>query len=97
MAEKISKEEVKRIAQLARLELSEAEVEKYQKELSAILGYVDVLTGVDTSKVAATANIAGLSDVYAEDAKNPSFDRDEVLKNAPEKKDGYIKVKPVLE
>lgn len=93
----ISKEEVKKIAQLARLELSEAETEKYQKELSVILGYVEVLGKADTKDVKTTANITGLNSVYAEDLKNPSFDRDNVLKNVPEKQDGYIKVKPVLE
>jgi aspartyl-tRNA(Asn)/glutamyl-tRNA(Gln) amidotransferase subunit C len=93
----ISKEEVLKVAQLARLELSETEVEKYQKELSAILGYVDVLNKVDLSDVAATAQVTGLLNVYAEDKKKPSFDRDELLKNAPERQDGYYRVKPVLE
>jgi aspartyl-tRNA(Asn)/glutamyl-tRNA(Gln) amidotransferase subunit C len=93
---KISKEEVLKVAELARLELSEAEVEKFQKELSAILGYVDVLNKVDVSDVLATAQVTGLLNVYAEDKKNTSFSRDELLKNAPDSRDGYYKVKPVL-
>lgn len=93
----ISKEEVKKVAQLARLELTEAETEKYQKELSAILGYVDILNKIDTGDVEATANVAGLTDICSKDAKNPSLNREVVLSNVPEKQNGYIKVKPVLE
>lgn len=95
--EKITKEEVERIAQLARISLSDTDIEKYQKELSAILDYVDLLSKVDTSNVDATANITGLTDVYAKDQANPSFVAEEILKNAPDKKGSYIKVKPVLE
>lgn len=96
MAEKITKEEIEHLAKLARIELKEGDVQKYQTELSAILGYIDVLSKVDTNNIEPTAQITGLSDVHATDAKNPSFPREEILKNAPDKKDGYIKVKPVL-
>lgn len=94
---KISKEDVLKVAQLARLELSDKEVEKYQKELSAILGYIDVLNKVDVSQVEPTAQVAGLTNVYRNDKKNPSLDREAVLKNAPKKQDGYFKVRAVLE
>ena len=94
---KISKEEVERIAQLARIELTEKDTEKYKKELSGILDYIEVLNKVDTTSIDPTAQVTGLLNVYEEDVKNPSLDRDEILKNAPDKKDGYIKVKPVLE
>lgn len=96
MAEKITKEEIEHLAKLARIELPEGDIQKYQTELSAILGYVDILNSIDTKNVEPTAQVTGLSDVHALDAKNPSLPREEILKNAPEKKDGYIKVKPVL-
>lgn len=95
---KIDKEKVKEVAYLARLELSDTEVAKYQKELAGILDYVDTIKKVNTKDVLPTAQVAGLTDVWRIDEKHPSeLKRDEILANAPEKKDGYIKVKPVLE
>lgn len=95
---KIERKTVEDIAKLARLELSEAEFEKYQKELSAILGYAQTIQKADTKGVEPTSNITGLSNVLRADKKVPSnLSRDEVLSNAPDKKDGYIKVKPVLD
>lgn len=95
---KITEQDVKQIAALARLELSEAELAKYQAELSGILDYVDQIEKVDTKNVEPTAQVTGLTDVVREDEKVPStLTRDEILLNAPEKKDGYIKVKSVLE
>lgn len=93
----ISKEQVEQIAVLARLELSDAEVEKYQTELSHILGYVDTIQKADVKDVEPTANVTGFKNVYRADEKNPSkLTREEILSNAPDKKDGYIKVKSVL-
>lgn len=95
---KIDKKKVEEIAYLARLNLSEKDVEKYQKELSAILGYIETIQKVDTKNVEPTAQVTGLSDVWRVDKKHPSkLSRDEVLSNAPERQDGYIKVKPVLD
>lgn len=93
----ISKEQVEQIAALARLELSAAEEEKFQKELSGILGYVETIQKADVKDVEPTANVTGLKNVHRSDEKIPSkLSRDEILNNAPEKKDGYIKVKSVL-
>lgn len=95
---KISKKEVEDIAALARLNLSGSEIEKFQTELSHILDYVDTIKKVDTKDVEPTAQVTGLTDVSREDKKIPSeLTRDEILANTPDKKDGYIKVKPVLE
>ncbi|MDD3481190.1 MAG: Asp-tRNA(Asn)/Glu-tRNA(Gln) amidotransferase subunit GatC [Patescibacteria group bacterium] len=95
---KIDKEKVKEVAYLARLELTEKEVEKFQGELSDILGYVETIQKVDTKDVEPTAQVTGLTDVWRVDKKSPSnLSRDEILANTPEKQDGYIKVKPVLE
>jgi aspartyl-tRNA(Asn)/glutamyl-tRNA(Gln) amidotransferase subunit C len=93
----ISKEQVEQIAILARLELSEAEEAKFQKELSNILEYVDTIQKADVTGVEPTQNVTGLMSVHRKDEKIPSkLTRDEILSNAPEKKDGYIKVKSVL-
>jgi aspartyl-tRNA(Asn)/glutamyl-tRNA(Gln) amidotransferase subunit C len=95
---KVTKQEVEQIALLARLELTETEKAKYQKELSGILGYIETINEVDTGNIAPTAQVTGLSDVTREDSGVPSdLKRDEILSNAPQKKDGYIKVKSVLD
>lgn len=95
---KVSAEEVKQISALARLELTEADIAKYQAELSGILDYVDQIEKVDTKNVGPTAQVTGLVDVVREDVKHPSeLTRDEIFANTPNKKDGYIKVKAVME
>ena len=95
---KVTKKEVEQIAELSRLELTEDEKQKYQTELSAILGYVDTIAGVNTDGIEPTAQVTGLTDVLREDVKEMStLTKDEILSNAPETKDGYIKVKSVLE
>lgn len=97
MSQKITKEQVEQIAQLARLELSSAEEEKYAAELSNILGNVETIGKAKVKDVSPTANVTGLKNVLREDEKIPSqLTRDEILANTPEKKDGYIKVKSVL-
>lgn len=96
--DKIENKQVEEIALLARLELSDPEKKRYREELSSILEYVGTIQKADTKGVAPTAQVTGLTDVTREDEKKPSdIKRDEILLNAPEKKDGYIKVKPVLE
>lgn len=95
---KVTEKDVDQIALLARLNLTDAEKQKYQTELSAILGYVDTIAEVNTDKVEPTAQVTGLSDVVRTDIKDPSkLSQAEVLSNAPDKKDGYIKVKAVLD
>jgi aspartyl-tRNA(Asn)/glutamyl-tRNA(Gln) amidotransferase subunit C len=64
----LSADQVRHIAKLARLNLSDAEVEKFSKELTQILGYVDMLGEVDTAKVPATAQVTGQTNVLREDA-----------------------------
>jgi aspartyl-tRNA(Asn)/glutamyl-tRNA(Gln) amidotransferase subunit C len=94
----VTKTDVEQIAQLARLELTDAEKQKYQAELSAILGYVDTIAEVDTEGVEPTAQVTGLSDVLREDAKEVStLSKEQIFSNAPDTKDGYIKVKSILD
>ena len=90
----ISKEEVKHIAELARLELTEKEIEKMQKYLTEILDYFKLLKKIPKSKTQSPTK-----------TQNPNFRIDEVkdsdladklISAAPDKKDGYIKVKSIL-
>jgi aspartyl-tRNA(Asn)/glutamyl-tRNA(Gln) amidotransferase subunit C len=93
----ITREEVEHIAELAKLYLTEEEKEKMQRQLSAILDYFAMLQEIDTSLIPPTATVLPLRNVMREDTPAPSFDRDKILANAPQKVEGYVKVKVVLE
>ena len=94
----LTKEEVIKIAKLARIALSEAEVEKFQKELSTVLEYVDELQQVDISGLEEISQITGLVNVQRDDkvVETDQETREAIFKNAPEMKDGYYKVKAIL-
>lgn len=92
----LTKEEVVKIAQLARIELSETEVEKFQKELSTVLDYVEELKKVDTSTAGEVFEVTGLVNVQREDRAVEAENHEALFANAPEMKDGYYKVKAIL-
>jgi aspartyl-tRNA(Asn)/glutamyl-tRNA(Gln) amidotransferase subunit C len=81
---KISLKEVQHIAHLARLELSEEELEKYSRQLSDILTYMDKLNELDTSNIEPTSHVIPLKNVFREDKAQITLSVDEALKNAPE-------------
>jgi aspartyl-tRNA(Asn)/glutamyl-tRNA(Gln) amidotransferase subunit C len=90
-------DEVKRLAALSRLQLSDEEAAEFLKELNAILGYVEKLSSVDTTGIEPTAQVTGLKNVMRPDEPiDYGSSREELLKNAPAQQDGYIKVKKVL-
>jgi len=94
---KISKEVIEHIAKLARLDLTDAEKDLYGNQLSDILGYVNELQKLDITKVEDIGQITGLENQLATDeVVDCGIPREELLKNAPDQKDGYIKVKSVL-
>lgn len=95
---KLSKEEVKKIAHLARLHLTEDEVELFAGQLTDILNYVDVLKELDTAGVPETNQVTGLTNVLREDAIDSSLCLpDELLACSPLPKDKHqIKTKKVL-
>lgn len=94
----ISRKDVQHIAKLARLGLTEKEVETYRKELSVILDYIEKLKEVDISKIEPTSHPLEVENVMRNDegqsAKPDS--RKKLMDLAPEIKDSYIKVKPIL-
>lgn len=95
----LSKEEVKKIAHLARIELSEAEVEKFQKDLSVVLDYVEELKNAPVSIVGnldPAHEVTGLVNVVREDKVEIADNHEEIFGQAPEIKDGYFKVKAIL-
>lgn len=95
---KLKKEEIEHIAKLARLELTEAEFEKYGGQLSDVLSYIEQLQEVDVEGVEPTAQVTGLVNALRLDKVEDWDDkeREEALAQAPELEDGQIKVKRVL-
>lgn len=94
---KLSSEEVKHIALLARLGLDEEEIEKYRAQLAHILENFEILQEVDTTDVEPTAHIMQVNNVVREDESSPSLSQEEVLANAPQREDSFFRTKPVLE
>ena len=94
---KLNREEVLHIALLARLGLTEIEVDRLREQLSNILENFEVLQQVDTSGVPPTAQSIYLQNVLREDDVAPSLPQAEVLDNAPRKGGGFFRVRPVLE
>lgn len=94
---KLTKKQVEHIGKLSRLFLTESEKEKFASQLSSILDYVGQLNKVETKKVEPIANISGLFNIKRKDEIKPSLPREKLLKNAPAQKDGFLKVKAVLE
>jgi aspartyl-tRNA(Asn)/glutamyl-tRNA(Gln) amidotransferase subunit C len=92
----LTREEVIKIASLARIELSEAEIEKFQKDLSSILDYVEELKNVDTEGLDIVSSVTGLENVMREDKAVLIEEQQDILANAPERKDNYYKVKSIL-
>ncbi|NPA27005.1 MAG: Asp-tRNA(Asn)/Glu-tRNA(Gln) amidotransferase subunit GatC [Chloroflexi bacterium] len=92
----LTREEVLHIARLARLELTEAEIEQYREQLSAVLEYFARLSQVDTSGIPPTASVLPPRSVLRPDQPRPGLPREKLLANAPETEDGQFKVPPVL-
>jgi aspartyl-tRNA(Asn)/glutamyl-tRNA(Gln) amidotransferase subunit C len=89
---KLSIEQVRHVARLARLGLSDAELEKLSGELSGILDYIDQLNQVDTGAIPPTARVDGLADVWRADEVGPSLGQQAALANAPARDGGFFRV-----
>lgn len=94
---KISALEVRQVARLARLELDEQEIAGFQKDLNAILDYMDLLKALDTSGVDPTVHPHGRTSELRMDAGRPSQGVQDALANTPHHQDGSIVVPRVLE
>jgi aspartyl-tRNA(Asn)/glutamyl-tRNA(Gln) amidotransferase subunit C len=89
-------EDVKNIANLARIGITDEEAKKYQKDLSAILDWASELKTADVSGVEPTAHIIGMKNVWREDQVGDFGEVGEIRKLFPEEKNGYDKVKSVM-
>ena len=97
MATKIDEAQVRRIALLSRLELSDAEVTQFSTQLSAIVEYIEKLNELDTDNVEPLAHCLPVHNVFREDVPRPSLSNDAALANAPEREDEYFKVPKILD
>lgn len=93
----ISKEEVKHVAHLAKLSFSDEHLASFTQQLDKIIGMVEMLDEVDTDGVVVTSNATGLINVMREDVAVPGTSRTELMKNAPESQDGFIKVPAIMD
>ena len=95
---KLSRDDVLKLARLARLHLSDEEIAQFQEEISAILGYVEQLQQVDVEGLEPTSQVTGLKNVMRPDeVRDYGVSAEELLKNAPATQDGHIKVKRMLQ
>lgn len=92
-AQKVTPEEILRIASLAKLKLTEEEVETYTAQFNEILDYMDQLNELDTENVEPLSHVLELVNVTREDEEGPSLSRKEALSNAPES-DGEFFIVP---
>ena len=93
----ISRETVEHVAHLARLHLTDDEIDRMQSQLSKILAAIERLAEVDTSHVGPTASVIALENVMREDEVRPGLTRDAALANAPLRDDPFLRVPTVLE
>ena len=93
----IDRAAVDHIARLARLDLSEAERQRMQTELAQILGHAERIQALDLDDVEPTSHSIPLSNVMRPDEVRPSLSQEDALRNAPETKDGRIKVPRIIE
>ncbi|MEX2375462.1 MAG: Asp-tRNA(Asn)/Glu-tRNA(Gln) amidotransferase subunit GatC [Dehalococcoidia bacterium] len=93
----LTSDEVRHIARLARLALTDDEVERYREQLSGILAHCEALSEIDTTDVPATAQSLAQTNVTRPDEVMASLPVAEALANAPREEDGYLRVRAVLD
>lgn len=93
---KISKNEVEHVANLARLNLSDNELETMTGQLDNILTYVDKLEELDTSEVAPTTHVFSVSNAFREDVVKDSLDQSAAVKNGPQQNGEFFQVPKVI-
>lgn len=93
----VTRDEVRRIAELAKLRLSDDEIELFRDQLADILSHFRTLDELDTSDVPPTQHVLDVENVLRADEARPSVSADEALANAPRARDGFYDVPAVME
>ena len=94
---KLDRDMVEHIAELAKLQLTDEEIDRYAGQLSAILNYAERLQALDTDAIPPTASVLPLRNVLRQDAAQPSLPRDAALANTADAAEGQFRVKAVLD
>ncbi len=92
----LSREDVQKVSLLARLRLSDAELDLMTSQLGQIIEYVEQLSELDTADIEPMAHAVEIHDVFADDKVAPSLDRERALANAPKRDDECYRVPAVL-
>lgn len=92
----LTRTDVEHVAALARLRLSDEELERLREQLSSILDHIAVLDRLDTTAISPTAQVNVLQNVLREDDVRPSLDQAAVLRNAPSERGGFLEVRSVM-
>jgi len=97
MAKKIDQAQARKVAKLSRLELTEAEIEEFTGQLSAILDYVEKMNDLDTTNVEPLAHCLPISNVLRQDRAKESLGTEKTLANAPQRDGDFFKVPKILD
>ena len=97
MAKKIDQAQVRKVAKLSRLDLTEAEVEEFTGQLRAILDYVEKMNELDTTNVEPLAHCLPVSNVFRQDSPKESLGTEKTLANAPQRDGEFFKVPKILD
>ncbi len=97
MAQKIDQIQVRKVAKLSRLELTDQEVQEFTGQLGAILEYVEKMNELDTKDVEPLAHCLPVSNVFREDSIKESLGTEKTLANAPQRDDAFFKVPKILD
>lgn len=89
--------DVTHVAKLANLPLKPEEIDKFEKQLSEIIAYIEKLKEVNTKNIETTSQVTGLENVTRDDETSPSLSQDEALSNTKSQHNGLFKVKAILE
>ena len=97
MAEKIDQGQVKKVAKLSRLKLTDAEAEEFTGQLSAVLDYMEKLNELDTTNVEPLAHCLPINNIFREDCVKESLGTEKTLANAPQRDGDFFKVPKILD
>jgi aspartyl-tRNA(Asn)/glutamyl-tRNA(Gln) amidotransferase subunit C len=97
MSNQITRQQAEKVAHLSRLDLSDAELDLFSGQLSAIVEYIQKLNELDTKNVEPLAHCLPVHNIFREDIVRPSLDVEKALENAPDRVDNYFKVPQILD
>lgn len=97
MAQKIDPAQVRQVAKLSRLDLSDDQIEQFSTDLSSILGYIEKLNELDTDSVEPLAHCLSVHNVFRDDVIKPSLDNEKAIRNAPDQYENYFRVPKILD